>query len=144
MLLNGSVVPVSHIKNLLGVTDSPIDSLVKKGILVIENVQTYRGNCNFEYRNRTIAPILNEEQTNAVNVLNDSIDNQNTKPILIKGVTGSGKTEVYMAAIERALQIGKQCIVLVPEISLTPQTVDRICSRFGDKVAVTHSRLSVR
>ena len=142
MLLNGSVVPVSHIKNLLGVTDSPIDSLVKKGVLVIENVQTYRGNCNFEYRNRTIAPILNEEQTNAVNVLNDSIDNQNTKPILIKGVTGSGKTEVYMAAIERALQIGKQCIVLVPEISLTPQTVDRFVSRFGDKVAVTHSRLS--
>ena len=71
MLLNGSVVPVSHIKNLLGVTDSPIDSLVKKGVLVIENVQTYRGNCNFEYRNRTIAPILNEEQTNAVNVLNE-------------------------------------------------------------------------
>ena len=142
MLLNGNVVPVSHIKNLLGVTDSPIDSLVKKGILVIENVQTYRGNCNFEYKSKTVAPILNEEQLNAVNVLNDSIENQYTRPILIKGVTGSGKTEVYMAAIEKALQKGKQCIVLVPEISLTPQTVDRFVSRFGDKVAVTHSRLS--
>ena len=115
---------------------------MKKGILVIENVQTYRGNCNFEYKSKTVAPILNEEQLNAVNVLNDSIENQYTRPILIKGVTGSGKTEVYMAAIEKALQRGKQCIVLVPEISLTPQTVDRFVSRFGDKVAVTHSRLS--
>ena len=142
LLLNGDTIPVSHIKNLIGVTDSPMNSLVKKGILIEEIVQTYRGNCNFEYKTKTVAPKLNAEQLNAVNILNKSIENKDTKTILIKGVTGSGKTEVYMAAIEKALQIGKQCIVLVPEISLTPQTVERFVSRFGNKVAVTHSRLS--
>ena len=63
--------------------------------------------------------------------------------ILLEGVTGSGKTEVYLAAIERALDAGRTAIVLVPEISLTPQTVGRFRSRLGDDVAVIHSRLSV-
>ncbi|MCL2606221.1 MAG: primosomal protein N' [Coriobacteriia bacterium] len=65
-----------------------------------------------------------------------------TKPILLDGVTGSGKTEVYLQAIETARKSGKSAILLVPEISLTPQTVGRIRSRFGDDVAVLHSGLS--
>ena len=63
--------------------------------------------------------------------------------VLLFGVTGSGKTEVYMKAAEEAVSLGKQVIVLVPEISLTPQTVGRFKSRFGDKVAILHSRLSI-
>ena len=62
--------------------------------------------------------------------------------MLVDGVTGSGKTEVYLAAIERALADGRGALVLVPEISLTAQTVGRFRSRFGDEVAVLHSRLS--
>ena len=62
--------------------------------------------------------------------------------MLVDGVTGSGKTEVYLDAIEHALAAGRGAIVLVPEISLTPQTVGRFRSRFGDEVAVLHSRLS--
>ena len=62
--------------------------------------------------------------------------------VLVDGVTGSGKTEVYLDAIERALAAGRGAIVLVPEISLTAQTVGRFRSRFGEDVAVLHSRLS--
>src|SRR5690606_41485227 len=61
---------------------------------------------------------------------------------LLRGVTGSGKTEVYLQAIARCLEPGREAIVLVPEISLTPQMVDRFKGRFGDRVAVLHSRLS--
>ena len=62
--------------------------------------------------------------------------------MLVDGVTGSGKTEVYLAAIERVLATGRSACVLVPEISLTAQTVGRFRSRFGDAIAVFHSRLS--
>src|SRR5690606_5115256 len=62
---------------------------------------------------------------------------------LLHGVTGSGKTEVYMQVVQKALEMGKQAIVLVPEISLTPQTVERFKHRFEDLVAILHSALSV-
>ncbi len=80
---------------------------------------------------------LNGEQKRAL----DAILN-NDKPVLLFGVTGSGKTEVYLQAIAKALEEGRGAIVMVPEISLTPQTVRRFASRFGDKVAVLHSALS--
>lgn len=83
---------------------------------------------------------LNDEQQKALN----TILNPNLKPspVLLYGVTGSGKTEVYLQAIQRELEKGRGAIVMVPEISLTPQTVQRFASRFGNKVAVLHSALS--
>ena len=80
---------------------------------------------------------LNDEQKAAIAVI-ESAD----KPVLLFGVTGSGKTEVYLQAIARELDAGRGAIVMVPEISLTPQTVRRFASRFGEKVAVLHSALS--
>ncbi|MBR3804184.1 MAG: primosomal protein N' [Clostridia bacterium] len=80
---------------------------------------------------------LTKEQELAVN----SIENSD-KPTLLKGVTGSGKTEVYLQLIERVIKDGKTAIMLVPEISLTPQTFSRLRSRFGDKCAILHSGLS--
>jgi primosomal protein N' (replication factor Y) len=71
-----------------------------------------------------------------------AVDEGQFRTFLLHGVTGSGKTEVYMAALERALRAGRGGIVLVPEIALTPQTVRRFRSRFGDRIAVLHSRLS--
>ena len=65
------------------------------------------------------------------------------KPFLLYGVTGSGKTEIYLRALEKTVALGKRALVLVPEISLTPQTIDRFGSRFPNKVAVLHSRLSL-
>ena len=84
------------------------------------------------------APLaLNPEQRAALEAIRAA-----TKPVLLHGVTGSGKTEVYLQAIARVLEAGKGAIVLVPEISLTPQTVRRFAGRFGARVAVLHSALS--
>ena len=88
------------------------------------------------------APILTDEQTKALEEIKCGIDSHEGT-FLLHGVTGSGKTEVYMNSIEYALEKEKGAIVLVPEISLTPQTVSRFSQRFGDNVAVLHSRLSV-
>ncbi|MGC4015520.1 MAG: primosomal protein N' [Luteolibacter sp.] len=87
---------------------------------------------------------LTPQQANALEAINQSIA-QPGKPILLLGVTGSGKTEVYLQAAQHALDLGKTVLVLVPEISLTPQTVQRFKARFAsmqDKVAVLHSNLS--
>lgn len=93
------------------------------------------------------APRLTHEQERALAFILEKIDNipqteAPPRPILIHGVTGSGKTEIYLRLIEAALRKGRQAIVLVPEIALTPQTVSVFVSRLGDAVTVTHSRLS--
>src|SRR5204863_3278181 len=89
---------------------------------------------------------VNPEQALALGKITEAlITPENAKPILLHGVTGSGKTEIYLQAIRTALERGKSAIVLVPEISLTPQTVERFKSRFSELhevVAVLHSHLS--
>lgn len=85
--------------------------------------------------------VLNDEQKAAYDRILDAIQKQEATPFLLHGITGSGKTEVYIQAIEEIVQYGKQAIVLVPEISLTPQTVHRFRERF-DSIAVLHSHLS--
>lgn len=84
----------------------------------------------------------NPAQRNALEEIKEALDRESPDVFLLRGVTGSGKTEVYLQAIGRVLELGKQAIVLVPEISLTPQTVRRFKARFGDRVAVLHSALS--
>lgn len=84
-------------------------------------------------------PLSDEQQAALNTILRRDL---NPKPVLLYGVTGSGKTEVYLQAIQRELGEGRGAIVMVPEISLTPQTVQRFASRFGNKVAVLHSALS--
>lgn len=142
VLLKGDIIPVSHIKTLLNVDTAPIRTLEKKGVIKYTYYQEYRGNFNVDKVAVSNKLILNSEQENAVNTVLSAIDNNDLKPILIHGVTGSGKTEVYLRCIEKVLSDGKEAIVLVPEISLTQQTVERFVSRFGNKVAVTHSKLS--
>ena len=85
---------------------------------------------------------LTEEQNGALRNVLHKIETENYRAFLLHGITSSGKTEVYLQAIERVLSHGKGSIVLVPEIALTPQTVERFVSRFGDKVAVMHSALA--
>ena len=82
---------------------------------------------------------LNPQQNSVFNKVSDSIKNGSYRTFLLEGVTGSGKTEIYLHAAKKARTIGKSCLVLVPEISLTPQLVNRFRSRFGDQVAVLHS-----
>lgn len=88
------------------------------------------------------APDLTADQKAAVELLTGSLDSGGGGEFLLAGVTGSGKTEVYLAAVERALALGRDAIVLVPEIGLTPQAVGRFEARLGDRVAVLHSALS--
>lgn len=142
MLKNGDTIPISHIKTIANVDTAPIRALEKKGIIVYEYFQQYRGNYNSDNILKTPKPTLTPEQNNAVDFIYKAIDTKDTKPVLIHGVTGSGKTEIYLRCIEKVLKQGKQAIVLVPEISLTQQTVDRFTSRFGNEVSVTHSKLS--
>ena len=85
--------------------------------------------------------IPNKEQASALISIKTCIDNKTHKVFLLHGITGSGKTEVYLQSIAYAMERGLSAIVLVPEISLTPQTVARFKARFGDKIAVLHSRL---
>ncbi len=82
------------------------------------------------------------EQSQALKEIGSSIDNRESDVFLLHGITGSGKTEVYLQAIRKALKQGRGCIVLVPEISLTPQAAERFKSRFKERVALFHSRLT--
>ena len=91
---------------------------------------------------RSKAPAFHESQAKAVEVLQQAIETQEYRTYVLHGVTGSGKTEVYLAALEKTFALKQTAIVLVPEISLTPQTVQRFRSRFGDTVAVLHSRMA--
>ena len=93
---------------------------------------------NKELKDKSIT--LNEEQQTVVNEINNNLDK--FTPYLLFGVTGSGKTEVYMHILKKVIENGKEAIVLVPEISLTPQLVDTFRARFKDNIAVFHSRLS--
>lgn len=85
---------------------------------------------------------LMDQQKEAMRIIRGSMDTLTPPVVLLYGVTGSGKTEIYLQAIQHAIDQDKGAIVLVPEISLTPQTVDRFRSRFGDEIAVLHSALS--
>lgn len=87
-------------------------------------------------------PKLHPQQQAAFDAISKALDLNTFRAFLLQGVTGSGKTEVYLRAISQVIEKGQQAIVLIPEIALTPQTVERFTSRFGDRVAVLHSRMS--
>lgn len=87
--------------------------------------------------------VLTDEQRRCFEGINFCIENNEYSRNLIYGITGSGKTEIYLQLIQSAIQMNKSAIVLVPEISLTPQMVDRFLARFGDNIAILHSKLSI-
>ena len=120
-----------------------ISALEKKGIIKIISAEEIR-NPYAEYaRRRDTSPIvLSPAQQTAYDVIEEKLLDTEARAALLFGVTGSGKTKVIMRAIDRTLGDGKRVIMLVPEISLTPQTVNIFCSRYGERVAVIHSSLS--
>lgn len=123
------------------ITRQSINKLKEKNLIRIEEVDFYRSPEQiYSIEHKEIN--LNEEQSKVVSTINSEMFDENKKPYMIHGVTGSGKTEVYMAIIENALSQGLDGLVLVPEISLTPQTISRFKNKFGDIVGVFHSQLS--
>src|SRR4029077_12344062 len=121
-------------------------ALVKRGLVELREEAVVRDPHADEQFIATSNLILNQEQTRALNEVTQALQSpENARPILLHGVTGSGTTEIYLQAIRAALDRGRTAIVLVPEISLTPQTVERFKGRFADvhdAVAVLHSHLS--
>ena len=121
-----------------------VNTLVKNGYLEIVEKKVERNPLLGRDCEKTYKLNLTEEQENAYKGVEEAIDKKEYKQFLLYGVTGSGKTEVYLQLIEKVLNIGKNAIVLVPEISLTPQMLDRFISRFGkDEIAILHSKLSI-
>ena len=121
--------------NKLKQINSSVVTLIKKKILYKEQVEVYRIKSNYELKEKKKLTALQEQVIKQVK-LNEY------NPYLLYGVTGSGKTEVYMELIEHVINEGKTALVLIPEISLTPQTVRRFKERFKDLIAVLHSGLS--
>ena len=118
-----------------------VNFFVEHGALTILQKEVQRSAAYFEGIESNQALELNPEQKQACEAVVGAIGKQHP-PFLLQGITGSGKTEVYLQIIQGALDMGKTAIVLVPEISLTPQMTERFIARFGDKVAILHSGLS--
>lgn len=125
----------------LGISTSMIKTLEKNGWVKIETREKLRMPVYQFSEPKPVEMVLTDEQRHALSVIQESLRQASSKPILLHGVTGSGKTEIYLQAIQYCLQMNKSALVLIPEISLTPQTMDRFRSRFGDEVGILHSAL---
>ena len=131
------------LRRIPSVTSAHISALRDKGIIAVDENEEIR-NPYSEYAKTKDASeiVLSRAQTAAYSTISELYEEPSAKAALLYGITGSGKTKVIMKAIDRTIADGKSVIMLVPEISLTPQTVSIFCSRYGERVAVVHSSLS--
>lgn len=141
ILSSAQILSVFDLQQFSGGSYSAVKALEKKGFIEIEDMPVFRDPLKGKALKRIPPPELTGAQQKALDKIFACRD-QN-KPYLLHGVTGSGKTEVYMRVIESVIGEGKTAVMLVPEIALTPQTVSRFYSRFGNRIAVFHSKLSM-
>lgn len=125
-----------------GFSVSSINTLAKNGVIEKYDAVVQRDPYEHRIFEKENNKALTEAQHDAYSQIDEAVQANESKTFLLHGVTGSGKTEVYLQTIEKVLQKGEQAIMLVPEIALTPQMVNRFKARFGDEVAVLHSGLS--
>lgn len=140
-LAEDPVIDAGLARTKLNITQTTIDALCKAEIITVCEDKVYRNPLQKKYE-LTAKHNLNKEQQFIVNSIIDDYDKGIRDTYLIKGVTGSGKTEVYLEIIEKVISEGKQVIMLIPEIALTYQTVMRFYRRFGDVVSIMNSRMS--
>ncbi len=140
LLALGGVAFQSELLRSSGAGSATVKSLAARGLVRVDAEEVQRLPRTGDARAERHVP--DERQRAAIDEISGAVERGIHREFLLHGVTGSGKTEVYLQAIERVLAGGKQAIVLVPEISLTPQTVERFESRFPGRVAVLHSKLS--
>ncbi|ALS21555.1 MULTISPECIES: primosomal protein N' [Paenibacillus] len=135
-------IKLTELLSRLHITAAAVKGLAERGWVRLEEVEVQRD----PYASRTFRPTsplpLTPEQQKVFDCIKDAVLSGEQRVFLLNGVTGSGKTEVYLQSIQTCLDQGREAIVLVPEISLTPQMVERFKGRFGNRVAVLHSRLS--
>ena len=143
ILLQTGAVAVSDLVMFSQGSYSTVNTLYKKGLINYREQAIVRNPYDERKYQRTTAFTPTAEQKNVIQLINEKIRNGISSTIMLRGVTGSGKTEVFLQVIQHTISLGKQAIVLVPEISLTPQMVERFVSRFGSRVAVFHSGLSL-
>ncbi len=145
-LVDESAVPLPRARNI-GLTPAFLRDLHEEGLVAVEDVTVIRDPLAGRFYPYRQPPELTEGQQRACAAIAAALEpkalQRGPHTFLLHGVTGSGKTEVYLAALDRVVALGKRAIVLVPEISLTPQTVRRFAERFPGQVAVMHSRLSL-
>lgn len=140
-LLDEPVLDYELVNKKLNITLSVVRALEEQGILALESEQVFRN--PVKQRIQEVKKItFTEEQKNAIDVFWEDYRKKHYETYLVHGVTGSGKTEVYIEMIRRVVEYGRQAIVLIPEIALTFQTVMRFYRCFGDRVSIMNSRLS--
>lgn len=139
LMIQNDFVSYSDIMMITGCTRATIKALENKGYLSQVEIEIQRNPIDYEKIKPSKPHIANQEQEFAINKI---VSTDFHKTFLLHGVTGSGKTEVFLQSIDKVILSGKSAIVLVPEISLTPQMIERFVSRFGKNVAVLHSKLS--
>lgn len=141
-IANPEAIELQKLLEKLSIGSATVKSLVEKGILRQEEIEVYRDPYAEREFKRTEPFPLTDQQFQAIEPIMSSIENEQHRVFLLYGVTGSGKTEIYLQSIQEVIDKGKEAIVLVPEIALTPQMVNRFKGRFGNLVAVLHSGLS--
>lgn len=141
--MSNDFVLLSDIINGLDISRTIINTVVKKGYIELYKVEKEIDLLDELNVKRTYPMNPTHEQKNAIDIINGKLYDEKYDECLLFGVTGSGKTEVYLQVIETVLSQGRKVIVLVPEISLTYQTVERFVSRFGNNVAILHSRMTI-
>lgn len=142
-LMYNDYVLINDIIDGLEISRQVINTVEKNGYITLEKVDI-KPDFLTEFKVSPTEPKMpTPEQEFAIDRINSYIDSNEYKQCLLFGVTGSGKTEVYLQVIKRVLEKGKRAIVLVPEISLTYQTVNRFVSRFGNNIAILHSKMTV-
>ena len=136
-------VDVSWVYAASGANSADLRFLEKQGLIRFSQQEIWRDPLAGRPQGGARIPTLTQDQAKAWNLIEGLISqHQFSYPVLLHGVTGSGKTELYMRAIQKVLREGKQAIVIVPEISMTPQNIQRFMARFPDQVGVVHSKLS--
>ncbi len=142
LLFDEGDIPVNEL-NMMGFSSAVLKNMEKKGFLSFYEEVVDRNPLEMVDAPITEPPVSTPCQKKALQVIEPKIASETFQEILLHGITGSGKTEVYMQVIAKVLEKGQGAIMLVPEIGLTPQTVRRFKGRFQDNVAVLHSRLSM-
>lgn len=136
-------ISVKELQYFTGVTRSVIDALVKKGVLELFEKEVFRTPYRTVHAPLRNEILLTEEQNTAFSGLCSQLKSGKPSAALLYGVTGSGKTQVFLRLVDEAVDMGRGVIVMVPEIALTPQMIGIFTGRYGDKIAVFHSAMSL-